>query len=68
MEESLTTEAENIIKNSIKEAFLMGILEERKLMGKWLEHEASNKKPEELVELLYSTIECLKRGVFPDQL
>ena len=68
MEESLTTEAEEIIKNSIEAAFLMGKREERQLMSKWLEHEANNKKPEELAELLYSTIECLKRGVFPDPL
>ena len=68
MEEILTTELNEIITNSIKSAFLYGKREERKLIGNWLEYEANNKTPEEFVELLYHTIECLKRGVFPDPL
>ena len=68
MEENLTTEINEIIKNSVETAFLMGKREERKLIGKWLEYEVKIKTPEELPELLHNTIECLKRDVFPDPL
>ena len=57
-----------IFKNSVESAFLLGRQRERKLIGAWLEYQAYDKTPEELAELLYNTIECLKRDVFPDPL
>ena len=68
MEDSLTTEVNEIVKESVETAFLMGRREERKLIGKWLEYELKIKTPEELPELLYKTVECLNRDVFPDPL
>ena len=68
MGESQITSLNEMIKNSIESAFLLGRRKERKLIGKWLEYAANNKTPEELEELLNNAIECLKRDVFPDPL
>lgn len=68
MGENSPTSIRELIEGSLEKAFLMGKLKERKLIGEWLEYEANNKTPEELEKLLYDTIKCLKRGVFPDPL
>jgi hypothetical protein len=68
MEEILTTEVNEFIKNSVETAFLTGRQKERVLIGKWLEYEVKIKTPEELPEVLHNAIECLKREVFPDPL
>ena len=57
-----------IIQNSFENVYQTAILRERKLIGRWLEEQVNNSEPEVLVELLYNTIRCLKRGVFPDPL
>jgi hypothetical protein len=47
----------------------MGTRQERQLIGRWLEEQVESRtNSEELLKFLHNTIECLKRGVFPDQL
>ena len=58
-----------IIQSSFKCVYQTATLRERKLIGRWLEERVDNKKEsDELEELLYNIINCLKRGVFPDLL
>ena len=58
-----------IIQSSFEHVYQTAILRERKLIGRWIEEKVNNRRePGELEELLYNTINCLKRGVFPDPL
>ena len=69
MTENPMTRVNEIIQTSLESVYKTATLRERKLIGYWLEEQINNKRePEELVEFLYKTINCLKRGVFPDPL
>jgi hypothetical protein len=57
------------VNNSPGAYYRMGTRQERQLIGRWLEEQVESRtNSEELLKLLHNTIECLKRGVFPDQL
>jgi hypothetical protein len=57
------------VNNSPGAYYRMGTRQERQLIGRWLEEQVESRtNSEELLKLLHTTIECLKRGVFPDQL
>ena len=57
------------VNNSPGAYFRMGTRQERQLIGRGLEEPIEIKTdPEELLKLIHNTIECLKRGVFPDPL
>jgi hypothetical protein len=57
------------VNNSPGAYYRLGTRKERQLIGRWLEEQVETKiDSEDLLKLLHSTIECLKRGVFPDQL
>jgi hypothetical protein len=57
------------VNNSPESYYRLGTRKERQLIGRWLEEQVEAKtESEELLKMLHNTIECLKRGVFPDQL
>ena len=63
------SQVDEIIQSSLECVYQTAVIEERKLLGCWLEEKVNDdKEPEELEELLNNIINCLKRGVFPDNL
>jgi hypothetical protein len=73
MDESLKYDFKQVISEIIENPFdtvtQIGAAKERKLLGDWLEKQLKEDRTiEEWEEFLHKTIECLKRGVFPDSL